>query len=398
MFWFHDLMSISLRQVFRQRKRYAGVVLAILMGTAGLIAILSMGRDIKKNVNNDLDLLGGATIIRLYFEEASTEQDRISLPQFFKSETADAIRELSGIGEVSERAVRMGVVSILAKNKYTYTLLAVDNYFWKANGLAPDAGELFGKQALDAHEKICVLGAGLADEIYGKESPLGKLLPIERELFRVVGVVGGISLGERSRFAFIPLTTARDRIPGINLPERLYVHCLTWDDVEKVAAAIPGIVADKQPTDRLRVDVGKEQLKRVTSIAWWIEFFIYLSLVVTFVLAGLGIWNSMMSAVQSRTREIGVKKAIGAEDRDIFAQFLSEALCLSIGSAILGIALGLGAVQIASRMIHTQPSQHMLILSTLLSLLFSAVLGLLGGLYPSVRASRMEVVSAIRYE
>ncbi len=398
MFWFHDLMSISLRQVFRQRKRYAGVVLAILMGTAGLIAILSMGRDIKKNVNNDLDLLGGATIIRLYFEEVSSEQDRISLPQFFRTGTADAIRDLPGVAEVSERAVRMGAVTTMQKNKYAYTLLAVDNYFWRANGLAADAGELFGKEAVEGREKVCVLGAGLAEEIYGKESPLGKLLPIERELYHVMGVVGGISLGERSRFAFIPFTTGRDRVAGIKFPDRLYVHCLTWDDVEKVAAAIPGIVADKQPTDRLRVDVGKEQLKRVTSIAWWIEFFIYLSLVVTFVLAGLGIWNSMMSAVQSRTREIGVKKAIGAEDKDIFAQFLSEALCLSIGSAILGIALGLGAVQIASRMIHTQPSQHMLILSTLLSLLFSAVLGLLGGLYPSVRASRMEVVSAIRYE
>lgn len=398
MFWFHDLMSISLRQVFRQRKRYAGVVLAILMGTAGLITILTMGRDIKRNVNNDLDLLGGATIIRLYFEDAATDQDRMALPQYFRNETADAIRELPGIGEVSERAAKLGAVSILQKNKYAYTLLAVDNFFWKATGLAANAGELFGRDALERREKVCVLGAGLAEEIYGKESPLGKLLPIERELYRVVGIVGGISLGERSRFAFIPLTTGRDRIAGIMYPDRIYVHCLTWDDVGKVAAALPGIVSARQSADRLHVDVGWEQLKRVSSIAWWIEFFIYLSLFVTFILAGLGIWNSMMSAVQSRTREIGVKKAIGAEDGDIFAQFLSEALCLSIGSSLLGIALGVGVVEVTSRLIQSQPSRHMLILSTLLSLLFSAVLGLLGGLYPSVRASRMEVVSAIRYE
>ena len=115
-----------------------------------------------------------------------------------------------------------------------------------------------------------------------------------------------------------------------------------------VAAAIPGMVQSCQSPEELHVEVAWEALKRVQELAWWIEFLIYLATSATFLLGGVGIWNVMMAAVTSRTREIGLKKAMGAEDRDILAQFLSEALCLSGGAALLGAGLGRIMMEILS--------------------------------------------------
>jgi len=398
MFWFRDLMYISLRQVFRQHKLYSGVVLAVMLGTAGLIVLLTMGPEIKKKINGDLDLLGGVTIIRLGFTEAPAEQERISSPGIFYGGVVEALRKIPGVAEASLRATKGAAHTLIGEHKYNFTLFAVDEYFWTTNGLEVETGRLIGKKEVENREEAVVLGPGLAKRLFPGESALGKLIPIDLELFRVIGIVGGIGLGDRTDCAFIPMGTAYQRLSGFSPPERINIRCLTWDDVEKVAAEILPVIGSRQPADRLRIEVGWEQVKRIVSITWWTQFLVYLSLCVTFILAGFGIWNSMMSAVRSRTREIGLKKAIGAEDGDIFIQFISEALFLSVGSALMGIAVGWIAVEILSKFLHIHPPQNMLILSMFCSVAFSLILGLGGGIYPSLRASRMEVVSAIRYE
>jgi putative ABC transport system permease protein len=398
MFWFRDLMYISLRQVFRHHKLYTGVVFAIMLGTAGLIVLLTMGPEIKKKINGDLDLLGGVTIINAGFTEAPTEQGRIASPGFFYGGVVEALRKIPGVAEASLRGTKGAANALIGEHKYNFTVFAVDEYFWTTNGLEVETGQLIGKKEVENREKTVVLGPGLAKRLFPGENALGKLISIDLELFRVIGIVGGIGLGDRKDCAFIPFGTAYQRLPGFSLPERINVRCLTWDDVEKVAAQMLPVIGSRQPADRLRIEVGWEAVKRVVSITWWTQFLVYLSLCVTFILAGFGIWNSMMSAVQSRTREIGLKKAIGAEDGDIFLQFISEALFLSVGSALMGIAVGRIAVEILSKFLHINPSQNMLILSMLCSVAFSLIIGLGGGIYPSLRASRMEVVSAIRYE
>jgi len=398
MFWFRDLMYISLRQVFRHHKLYTGVVFAIMLGTAGLIVLLAMGPEIKKKINGDLDLLGGVTIINAGFTEAPTEQGRIASPGFFYGGVVEALRKIPGVAEASLRGTKGAANALIGEHKYNFTVFAVDEYFWTTNGLEVETGQLIGKKEVENREKTVVLGPGLAKRLFPGKNALGKLISIDLELFRVIGIVGGIGLGDRKDCAFIPFGTAYQRLPGFSLPERINVRCLTWDDVEKVAAQMLPVIGSRQPADRLRIEVGWEAVKRVVSITWWTQFLVYLSLCVTFILAGFGIWNSMMSAVQSRTREIGLKKAIGAEDGDIFLQFISEALFLSVGSALMGIAVGRIAVEILSKFLHIHPSQNMLILSMLCSVAFSLIIGLGGGIYPSLRASRMEVVSAIRYE
>ncbi len=388
-----DLLRVSVRQVMRHRRRYWGVVLAISLGVAGFMLVMTMSRDFKKNFNRDLTLIGGVTIIRMYFEDLPDQR-----PQWFRPETIAALRHLPGVTDASLVAVAGGAQTNWRTRKYYFSLLGVDESFWEVRGFWPLKGQLFGEREVEGRKREVVLGTELARRIFGTQEVEGRYMEIDHDLFRVSGLLGGITDSSLANSAFIPLTTAEDRIPGISLANRLYLRCLTWDDVDRVTAAVPAAVSSHQSADLLRVEVSREGLKRVKHVAWWVEFFIYLALSATLILGGVGIWNVMMAAVRSRTREIGLKKAMGAEDRDILAQFLSEALCLSVGSAILGVALGGLGMEIMASFIGSRPPLDLFLLCLFLGLLFAVFLGVGAGLYPSVQASRMEVVTAIRYE
>ena len=386
-------MRVSLRQVMRHRRRYIGVVLAIALGVAGFLNIVTMSREVKKNFNENLDLIGGVTILRIYFDN-----QRSYRPQWFREQTIAALKRLDGVKELSLTAVKHNSQTNVQGRHFAFPAMAVDEGFWQVRNFWPLTGKLFGLDAVTGHKREVVLGAELAKKIFGDTHVRGKDLEINQEIYLVSGVLGGVTDSGLANSVFLPLTTAEDRFPGKLLADRLYLRCATWDDVTAVAAAIPGIVKSCQSPEELHVEGSWEALKRVQLLAWWIEFLIYLATSATFLLGGVGIWNVMMAAVTSRTREIGLKKAMGAEDRDILAQFLSEALCLSVGAAILGAGLGRIMMEVLSYVIGSRPPENLFWFGVTLAFLFAVVIGVGAGLYPSIRASRMEVVTAIRYE
>jgi putative ABC transport system permease protein len=391
---FFDILRISIHQVIMQRRRYLGVILAVALGTAGFIAIITMGRDVKKTLNRDLDLLGGANLIRAYLDAGH----KYSKMQQFQPKTIDALRALPGVEAVSAIVSKPSSHSSVQRNNIGFHVVGADGSFWDVNSFTPVKGSFFNAEDISQKRRVCVLGTKLALRIFGDADPVGRMCWIENEQYRVTGVLGGVAVGDLVEFGFIPITTAMEYIPGLPPPYKIYIRCTSWDDVKKVADAIPDVVHRHQLTDSLRIEVRWEELKRVKSMAWWVELFVYFSTVATLILGGLGIWNGMMATVKTRKTEIGLKKAIGAEDRDILAQFLVEAACLSFTSALLGGVFGRGALEIGSYLLKSRPHDRLFFACLGLALLFSLVLGAGAGFYPSLRASRMEVVDAIRDE
>jgi putative ABC transport system permease protein len=366
--------------------------LAIALGVAGFLNIVTMSREVKSNFNENLDLIGGVTILRVYFDN-----QRSYRPQWFRAQTIAALKRLDGVKELSLTSFKYSQTNFQGQH-FAFSTVAVDEGFWQVRNFWPLTGQLFGPDAVAGRKREVVLGAELAKKIFGNTHIQGRDLEINQEIYRISGVLGGVTDSGLANSAFMPLTTAEDRFPGRLLADRIYLRCNTWDDVGAVAAAIAGVVKSYQSPEELHVEVSWEALKRVQLLAWWIEFLIYLATSATFLLGGVGIWNVMMAAVSSRTREIGLKKAMGAEDRDILAQFLSEALCLSLSAALLGAGLGRILMEILSYFIGSHPPEDLFLFGVSLAILFAVVIGVGAGLYPSIRASRMEVVSAIRYE
>ncbi|MBF0481052.1 MAG: ABC transporter permease [Desulfovibrionaceae bacterium] len=391
---YRDLMRVGFREVVRKRRRYIGVVAAIALGTAGLIIVVTMGRDLKKNFNNDLDILGGATIINAHFEFFPMEK-----PEWFRDYTIKALSEIPGASVVANTVLQVDVETTWHDRSHKFSILGVDQNYWSIFGFTPALGRLFDASDIRAGARVCVLGAELARLICGTEQEaMGSTLTIDGNLYTVIGILGGVRAGDRGRIAFLPLSTALARINGISKPYNAYIRCSSWDDVDQVAERIPAVVAANQTSQGLVLYVSWEALKHVKRVYWWVTLFIYMSIGATIVLGGFGIWNIMMAAVTARTREIGLKKAMGAEDADILLQFLFEALSVTVTASILGVILGRAGVEYMGMLIGSSPPEGLFLLCLILGLIFAVVLGLGSGLLPSIRASRMQVVDAMRYE
>ena len=390
---FSDLLRVSIRQLVRHRRRYWGVMLAIALGTAGFISIITMGRDLKQNFNRDLELLGRATLVKIYFERQPAYQH-----QKFNASTVEALRRMPGVRDASLAVSTFWAQSSNNGVSHNFSLFGVDNSFWEVCGFTTQAGRLTSVKDNNTRQRVVVLGPELALTLFGRKDVVGSKLEIQQDIYTVIGVMKNVGLGDLSHFAFIPFTTAQDRIPMISRANRIYLRCLTWDDVDKVVPRIPQVIQSAQYAPGLKVEVAWDQVKRVKAVAFWVQLFIYSSIAATLILGGVGIWTVMMAAVRSRTREIGLKKAMGAEDQAIMAQFLAEAVCLSFTASLAGSFVGFLTVEVTSLLIHSHPPQGLFIFCVMIGLLVAVGLGVSAGLYPSLQASRMEVVSAIRYE
>lgn len=391
----HDLIHICARQVFRQRRRNMGVVLAVALGTASLIAILTLGSEVKHSINRDLDLLGGATLIKASFTSAL---DTTLPPQFFQPKTLSEVRRLPGVESASVSTEKIDHVPLFWRMKQLgIPVSGVDAEFWSVTNLRPSAGVLFTSADVENQARVCVLGDELAKTLFGNEDPLGQYVPIRSDVYKVIGIVGGLQLGDRKKALFLPLSVATGRLPGM-IADRLVVRCTSLDEVPVVSNALASLLSASHSPKYLRVEIAWQQLERVTAIIWWIQLFVGISIAATLVLGGFGILNGMMSSVAARTREIGLKKAMGAEEADIMVQFLSESVVLSLGAAILGVLLGFVAVQAAGRYLESAPSMLRFLGYSGMSLAFSVALGVAAGYYPALHAARMDAVMAIRYE
>jgi putative ABC transport system permease protein len=387
-----DLLGVTFRQIWRNRRSYLLVVLPISLGVAGLIVVFTMSWEVKKTINNDLTLIGRANIIKMYFENQPNQRS-----QWFRESTVEALRRIPDVHYVSVAA--RGKAQLLVKNhEYPVKVIAVDDSFWYLNNFSPLKGKLFSTEEVTNRERKAVIGPILAANIFGTQEVINASIGIDRDIYRIIGVLSDLAPITYQEAIFLPLTSGQDRIFWLSPPDSLYIRTKTWDDVTGVLKAATALIKKQQPTEGMVVEVHWETLRRVQNMSWYIEFMVYLAIGTTISLGGAAIWNVMMAAVRVRTREIGLKKAMGAEDKDILIEFLSEAISVSLGAAILGIILGRLVMQVLIFGIGIRSSTNIFFLCVGAGFLLALTLGIGAGLYPALKASRMEVVEAVRYE
>lgn len=391
-----DLFRVSLRQVVRQRGY--GVIISIALGITAFIVLSVLGREIRYKVGQDMVLMGGVNVIRAYMDD---DQYPGEPSRGFYPATIDALRKLPGVGLVSCN-LRQGVTfNVRGEGERTLPMyfIGIDQYFTEVYSTDLVSGREFDGNDIKDRSKVCMLGNEAAVNLYGEpDKAVNQLLFLGQEVFRVIGVIKGVMLGSWAEGGFLPYTTMIDRNWGAKEVNRLFIRAIGWEDVEPLLTLIPKVVKEKQIAPHLEIRTQSEQLARIQTTFKWVEALLWLGIVASLMLGGFGIWYGTFAAVRARTREVGLKKAMGGGNADILAQFLAEALCKSIAGGILGILIGIVCVEAGSFFLKVDVSYTLLIISSIGSILFSAIIGVTGGLYPAIQASRMDVVSALRFE
>lgn len=391
-----DLFRVSLRQVARQRG--FGVILSIALGITAFIALSVLGREIRYKVGQDMVLMGGVNVIRVFMDDSQYpgQPKREFFPQ-----TVEALRRLPGVALVSSN-VRVGKTFALrgeGERSLYVDFIGVDQYFPEVFSLTLVAGRFLDSADIEQRRRVCMLGRDAARNLYSDPThAIGELLFLEKDVVQVVGVVSGVMLGSWGQGGFLPYTTMVDRNWGDGKVTRLFVRAVGWEDVASLVKVIPEVVREHQAAPYLVVQTQEEQLTRIKGTFFWVEALLWLGIAASLMLGGFGIWYGTFAAVRARTREVGLKKAMGGSDTDIMAQFLAEALCKAVAGGILGIVIGVVLVEVGAWVLGTGISYPLLIASSLGSIAFSAVIGVAGGLYPAIQASRMDVVTALRFE
>ena len=391
-----DLLITSWMMVLRNRRRYKTVLIAIAVGTIGFIIIRSLGDSVEKKVADDLELIGEATVLT-----ATWEDRRNYHPGEYFDKDIESLKRLKGVTHVAPVRTT-GDISKLQHGQVERKraiLTAVNEEFWGTQSTPLAMGRLINDDDVRNRSKVCVMGAEIRSVI-GESDPLGKTVVVNSHNYTVVGVLGGKQQEDNSRTVFIPLSLAPHHLHNTRQIMQLLIRVDDWDNVRDVREQTKAILQYNHPLleHGVKVNYRSGRLERVRLIVLFIQLFSYAALVGVFIIGKMGLTNVMLAAVQDRTKEIGLRKSMGATDLLIRNQFILESTMVSVAAGLIGIVGGLIAVVISKELLDVSVSGAVLSSSIFVDLALTVSIGIFAGWYPSKQAGQLDIVSAMRFE
>jgi putative ABC transport system permease protein len=398
--------KVAGRALRKNKLRSVLTALGIIIGVGAVIAMVSIGNGAKAQVQAQIASLG-QNILQVFSGSVTSSGIRTGFggAGTLKIEDADAIRrEVPGVVAVSEEVGSTAQVASGNQNWYTRILGESAEYFdirqWSLADGAP-----FTQQDVRSANKVCVIGHTAAYNIFGDEDPVGQVLRIKGVPFIITGMLTqkGFSLQgtDQDDVVIMPYTSAMKRVAGGTTLRNINVQVATEDQIESAQQQIVSLLRQRHNIrpgrdDDFTVRNMQEVADTANATATVMTGLLFAVACVSLVVGGIGIMNIMLVSVTERTREIGVRLAVGAHGRDILTQFLIEAVVLSAMGGVIGIAAGVIASKVIS-MIKNWPTV-ISPLWMLIAFLVSAAVGIFFGFYPAREASKLDPIDALRYE
>jgi len=391
-----DLLIMAWRMVFRNRRRYRAVIAAIALGTIGFIVIRTVGESVERRLAGNLELLGEAQVLMAEWKE------RPGSPHPGKYDMQDVVnlRKLPHVIAAAPIMSQPNLTAYFHRNETGCTFSGVDEQFWSTQALKLLAGRLITAQDVAARKRVCVIGKDIYTNLFSGADPVGQVIRVQNLTFRVIGILGGPQQDDVRKSVFVPIDTAEGIFPGLDSIKRIVLRVNTWDNVETARDQALAILkaGRERYGEGIHISYRPSVLARVKAVFYIVNFFIYSSLVVVFIIGKVGLTNVMLAAIQDRTREIGLRKAVGANDETIRGQFMLESVLISVFSGIVGVFTGVFCVLILKHILEVEISSYVMSASIVLDLVVTTLIGIAAGLYPSAQASRLDIVTAMRFE
>ncbi|MGB5541379.1 MAG: ABC transporter permease [Gammaproteobacteria bacterium] len=401
MLW--NALLLALREIRRNLMRSALTMLGIVIGVASVIVMVNLGSGATAQVGEQISSLGSNLLMvrtgqRLGFGQRSEAEQ-------FDIGDAEAIgREVGGIAAVAPGASQP-MTAIYGNRNWSTTVTGSDNNYFPVGNWTLAKGREFSPSELRAGAAVCILGEGVRKELFGSQDALGEKLRLNKLSCQVIGLLEakGQSAGGRDQddLVVIPLRTFWRRVAGKQDVQMIYVSAREGVSTSKVQRDIELLMRERRriaanEDDDFNVRDMKEIAEALTGTTRVLTTLLGAVAAVSLLVGGIGIMNIMLVSVTERTREIGIRLAIGALEREVLLQFLVEAVVLSSFGGLLGILLAVATTYGLAALMGMPALLDASIM--LLAFLFSAAVGVIFGFFPARKAARQDPIEALRYE
>ena len=400
------IIRIALRALRRNKMRTLLTMLGIIIGVGAVIAMVAIGNGAKAQIESEIANMG-QNVIMVFSGSLTRGGVRGgwgSAPTLTLEDAQAILREVPGVVAVSPEVRSSFRIAVGNQDWYTQ-VLGVSAEYLQIRNWACEAGTGFSEMDVRSANKVAILGRTVATQLFGDEDPIGKIVRIRNIPFTVVGVLksrGFSMVGfDQDDLVLVPYTTAMRRLLNVTNLRTIIVQAQSaqllpfiQDQITLLLRQLHKIGADKEDdfTVRTQQDIAEFATAQSRTMTILLGAIAGVSLIV----GGIGIMNIMLVSVTERTREIGIRMAVGARPKDILLQFLIEAVTLSVLGGFLGIGLGVAVAHaIASKTGWPILTPMYAVVG---AFVFSAVIGIFFGFYPARKASRLDPIEALRYE
>ncbi len=398
-----NALLLALRQIFRNPLRSMLTVLGIVIGVAAVITMVTVGNGATQQVRDQIASLGSDTLMIRPGQRMGPGQS-IGAPSFKEADAEAISQQIAGIRAVAPSRSNSTVVVANGKNWLT-TVVGSTNSYFDVNNLTLKEGRFFEPAEVRAGSAVCVIGQTLQKELFDNQSVLGKLVRIKGFSCQVVGLLdakGQSGFGQdKDDIVIIPLNTFQRRLSGNVRVPLITVAIEPQSDIERVKEGVRLLLRERRSlssgdADNFNVLDTSELIETISKTSQVMTMLLGAVAAVSLLVGGIGIMNIMLVSVTERTREFGVRLAIGAMEREVLLQFLIESIMLACLGGLIGIVLALVAsIALTSYM------QVPFVFSPAINLLafgFAAFIGVLFGYFPARRAAKLDPIEAVRHE
>lgn len=396
-------LQLAWQEITSNIMRSTLTCLGVIIGVAAVIIMVSLGESATANVTQSISNLGRNLLVLIPGQQERGGQ--FIGAQQFDAADLEAIREqVPGIADVSGVASR-GIQAIFGNENTQTVIYGTDTKYLDVRAWEVELGRRFAPGEVRGGRSVCILGATPREELFGAQDPVGETIRLGSVSCQVIGVLeskGGSGFGQdQDDVVLAPLRMVQRRFIGNRNIGSIWVSARTEEETDQVQADIESLMRERrrigpEDTDDFNVQNLKEVSDVFSEVTGYLTIFLSSVAAISLLVGGIGIMNIMLVSVTERTREIGIRLAIGALERDVLSQFLVEAVLLAAFGGVVGITLGLGFTWLAVTLIGWEFILNIPIV--VLAVLFSAAIGIIFGYFPARRAARLDPIEALRYE
>ena len=401
MLW--NAFLLALREIRRNVLRSVLTILGIVIGVAAVIVMVTLGDGATRQVTTQIESLGSNLLMIRVGQHMGPGQSS-NAPPFSLADAVAVGRDVPAVRAVAPSASQ-AMIAIVGNSNWSTSVTGTDNAFFTVRNWTLESGRLFSDGDLQSGRAVCVIGATVRKELFGALDPIGEKIRLKTLACQVIGLLqskGQSSMGsDQDDLVVMPLRTFQRRIAGNQDVNLIQVSIRDGESTDRAKGDLERLLRERRhirsgEQDDFSVRDMKEIASMLTGTTQVLTALLTAVAAVSLLVGGIGIMNIMLVSVTERTREIGIRLAIGALEREVLTQFLVEAVALSSLGGLLGILLAVGASVGLASLLNVPFVFNTGIV--LLAFGFSAAVGVIFGYFPARRAARLDPIEALRRE